>query len=49
MDNKVLNKIKITLLNGIKILDIKHSKEILEIILKYHDDYIASYIEPQRK
>ena len=40
MGNKVLNTIKIALLNEIKILDINNSKEILEIMLKYHDDPI---------
>ena len=40
MGNKVLNEIKIALLNEIKILYTKNSKEILEIMLKYHDDPI---------
>ena len=40
MGNKVLNKIKIALLIEIKVIDIKNSKEILEILQKYHDDLI---------
>ena len=40
MGKKLLNRIKIALLNEIEILDIKNSKKILEIMVIYHDDSI---------